>query len=120
MKKNLKLISFMMVLCTVSVLNVKAVLSTEHSSDLLMTSLAAIGEGNPSEGGESDTGGSGESSESGENDSWWDRKDYNCKKVICDCILYKYQSEVAERVENGKGTEAHAWNCTSCGDCGFL
>ncbi len=46
MKKNLKLIVFAIVLCAVSALNVKIMLDTEYSSDLLMTSLAAIGEGN--------------------------------------------------------------------------
>ena len=61
MKKNLKLIVFTVVLCAVSALNVKVVLDTEHSSDLAMTSLAAIGEGNSGEGG-SGEGGSGESS----------------------------------------------------------
>ena len=50
MKKNLKLIVFTVVLCAVSALNVKVVLDTEHSSDLAMTSLAAIGEGNSGEG----------------------------------------------------------------------
>lgn len=61
MKKSLKLIVFTVVLCAVSALNVKVVLDTEHSSDLAMTSLAAIGEGNSGEGG-SGEGGSGESS----------------------------------------------------------
>lgn len=61
MKKNLKLIVFTVVLCAVSALNVKVVLDTEHSGDLAMTSLAAIGEGNSGEGG-SGEGGSGESS----------------------------------------------------------
>lgn len=50
MKKNLKLIVFTVVLCAVSALNVKVVLDTEHSSDLAMTSLAAIGEGGNGEG----------------------------------------------------------------------
>lgn len=52
MKKNLKLIVFAVVLCAVSALNVKVVLDTEHSGDLALTSLAAIGEGNSGEGGE--------------------------------------------------------------------
>jgi hypothetical protein len=60
MKKNLKLIVFTAVLCAVSALNVKVVLDIEHFSDLAMTSLAAIGEGNSGEGG-SGEGGSGES-----------------------------------------------------------
>lgn len=56
MKKNLKLTVFMVVLCAVSALNVKVVLDTDHSSDLAMTSLAAIsqsrsGEGSSGEGG---------------------------------------------------------------------
>mgnify|MGYP006972016249 CR=1 FL=1 len=38
--------------CAVSALNVKVVLDTEHSGDLALTSLAAIGEGNSGEGGE--------------------------------------------------------------------
>lgn len=117
MKKKLKLIVFTIVLCAISALNVKVMLSTEHSSDLLMTSLAAIGEGNPSEGGE---GNKGESGESGGNDSWWNRKDYICKEVTCNCIIYEYKAQVSERVEDGKGTVAHAWNCTSCGNCGLL
>ncbi|MFR2070294.1 MAG: hypothetical protein ACLS4S_09025 [Bacteroides nordii] len=73
--------------------------------------------GIPSEEGEDNKG---ESGESGGNDSWWNRKDYRCEKVICDCIVYKYEAESAKRVEDGKGTVAHAWNCTSCGNCGLL
>ena len=67
MKKNLKLIVFTVVLCAVSALNVKVVLDTEHSGDLAMTSLAAIGEGNSGEGnsGEGGSGGSGEGGEHG-------------------------------------------------------
>ncbi|SHI32219.1 hypothetical protein [Bacteroides stercorirosoris] len=56
MKKNLKLIVFTVVLCAVSALNVKVVLDTEHSSDLAMTSLAAIGEGGSGEGGSGEGG----------------------------------------------------------------
>ncbi len=51
MKKNLKLIVFAIVLCAVSVLNVKVMLNTEHSSDLLMTSLASMGQSNSTEEG---------------------------------------------------------------------
>lgn len=60
MKKNLKLIVFAVVLCAVSALNVKVVLDTEHSGDLALTSLAAIGEGNSGEGGEGGEGGGGD------------------------------------------------------------
>lgn len=56
MKKNLKLIVFTVVLCAVSALNVKVVLDTEHSGDLAMTSLAAIGEGGSGEGGSGEDG----------------------------------------------------------------
>lgn len=120
MKKNLKLIVFTAVLCAVSALNVKVVLDTEHSGDLAMTSLAAIGEGNsgeskPGEGGSSE-GGSGEG---GGIVDWWNRKDYDCQKVICDCIMYQYEAETSVQVEEGKGTVAHAWNCTACGNCGL-
>ena len=120
MKKNLKLIVFTVVLCAVSALNVKVVLDTEHFSDLAMTSLAAIGEGNsgeskPGEGGSSE-GGSGEG---GGIVDWWNRKDYDCQKVICDCIMYQYEAETSVQVEEGKGTVAHAWNCTACGNCGL-
>ena len=69
MKKNLKLIVFTVVLCAVSALNVKVVLDTEHSGDLAMTSLAAIGEGNSGESkpgeGNSGEGGSGEGGSGG-------------------------------------------------------
>lgn len=50
---------------------------------------------------------------------YWNRKDYVCKTVTCRCLLYSYQSDVAERVADGQGTVAHTWNCTGCGDCGW-
>lgn len=74
MKKNLKLIVFTVVLCAVSALNVKVVLDTEHSSDLAMTSLAAIGEGNSGEGGN----GEGNSGEGSGGISW------NCTTITTD------------------------------------
>lgn len=52
-------------------------------------------------------------------ESWWNRPDYICVDVICQCILYSYDSTVALKVEDGKGTVAHQWNCTGCGDCGW-
>lgn len=80
MKKNLKLIVFTVVLCAVSALNVKVVLDTEHSGDLAMTSLAAIGEGNSGESkpgeGNSGEGGSGEGGSGGI--SW------NCTTITTD------------------------------------
>ena len=39
MKKNLKLIVFTIVLCAVSILNVKVMLDIDYSNDLLMTSF---------------------------------------------------------------------------------
>lgn len=74
MKKNLKLIVFTVVLCAVSALNVKVVLDTEHSSDLAMTSLAAIGEGNSGEG----NSGEGNSGEGSGGISW------NCTTITTD------------------------------------
>lgn len=56
MRKNLKLIACMIVLCVVSVLNVKVMLGTERSGDLAMTSLAAIGKGKSIEGGSGESG----------------------------------------------------------------
>lgn len=53
-------------------------------------------------------------------ESWWNRLDYVCVEVTCECILYSYNSNVASKVEDGKGTVAHAWNCTGCGDCGWI
>lgn len=50
---------------------------------------------------------------------WWNSKDYDCVPVTCNCILYKYPSNVAGSVEKGKGDVAHSWNCTGCGDCGW-
>lgn len=51
--------------------------------------------------------------------SWWDRPDYVCRSVICQCLFYSYESDVAEKVPDGTGTVAHTWNCTGCGDCGW-
>ena len=55
MKKNLKLIVFTIVLCAVSILNVKVMLDIDYSNDLLMTSLVSVsrGEGDP-DGGDDD------------------------------------------------------------------
>lgn len=52
MKKNLKLYVFAGIVCAVSVLNVTIMLNTERASDTSMTSLAAIGEGEPGENDE--------------------------------------------------------------------
>lgn len=51
---------------------------------------------------------------------WWNRKDYDCVPVTCECLLYNYQSDVAKRVDDGCGEVAHTWNCTGCGNCGWL
>lgn len=45
MKKNLKLIVFTIVLCAVSILNVKVMLDIDYSNDLLMTSLVSVSRG---------------------------------------------------------------------------
>lgn len=50
---------------------------------------------------------------------WWDRPDYNCVTVTCQCIFYSYTSNVAQYVGEGAGSVAHQWNCTGCGDCGW-
>lgn len=50
---------------------------------------------------------------------WWNRKDYDCVPVTCNCIAYEYPSDVAASTEKGKGGVAHTWNCTGCGDCGW-
>ena len=52
-------------------------------------------------------------------DSWWDRKDYECIDVTCECILYRYSSQVSQYMGAGKGTVAHMWDCTGCGGCGW-
>ncbi|MBD5244697.1 MAG: hypothetical protein HDS57_04445 [Barnesiella sp.] len=53
-------------------------------------------------------------------EEWWNRLDYVCVKVECNCILYQFHSVVAQPVEEGKGTVAHTWSCTGCGDCGWI
>lgn len=60
MRENLELTVLLAVLYVVSALNIKVILYTDHSNDLPMPSLAAIGEGNSGESG-SGEGGSGES-----------------------------------------------------------
>lgn len=93
MKKNLKLIVFTVVLCAVSALNVKVVLDTEHSGDLTMTSLAAIGEGGSSEGGGGENGGG-----SGENSGGQESNNHGSGKFFYEhllgrpdrCPLYRY------------------------------
>lgn len=125
MKKNLKLIVFTVVLCAVSALNVKVVLDTEHSSDLAMTSLAAIGEGNSGESkpgeGNSGEGGSSEggSGEGGGISDWWNRKDYVCVSVTCLIHLVEKKSNIAKNVGDGLGTVAHSWDCTGCAGWGY-
>lgn len=52
-------------------------------------------------------------------ESWWDRKDYNCVTVTCNCIFYSYSSDVAEYAGDGNGSVAHTWNCSGCGSCGW-
>lgn len=49
----------------------------------------------------------------------WNRKDYDCVAVTCQCIFLKYQSKSAAFVGEGKGSVAHIWECTGCGDCGY-
>lgn len=53
-------------------------------------------------------------------EEWWNRKDYTCVSVTCECIMYDYKSEVASAVDAGTGDAAHTWNCPGCGDCGWL
>lgn len=89
MKKNLKLIVFTVVLCAVSALNVKVVLDTEHSSDLAMTSLAAIGEGGSGEGtseGNSGEGGGQESNNQGSGKFFYQ----HLLGRPSSCTLYRY------------------------------
>lgn len=50
---------------------------------------------------------------------WWNRKDYVCISVTCQMIVATYKSNYAKKVENGKGTVAHIWNCTGCGNYAF-
>lgn len=50
---------------------------------------------------------------------YWNRLDYDCISVTCNCILYTYNSEVAFYVGNGNGTVAHTWSCAGCGECGW-
>lgn len=52
---------------------------------------------------------------------WWNRNDYVCSPVICECIFYHYSSDVADMVEKGKGSVAHTWDCAGCADgCGWI
>ena len=32
-------------------------------------------------------------------EEWWNRKDYTCVSVTCECIMYDYKSEVASAVD---------------------
>ena len=50
---------------------------------------------------------------------WWNSNDYSCVPVTCNCLTYKYDSDVAKAVKKGEGEEAHTWNCPGCGDCGW-
>ena len=50
---------------------------------------------------------------------WWDRCDYDCISVTCQCFIYTSQSTVAKYVGDGLGTVPHTWSCVGCGDCGW-
>ena len=50
---------------------------------------------------------------------YWNRLDYDCTDVTCNCILYTYSSEIAVYVGEGNGSVAHTWSCAGCGDCGW-
>lgn len=52
-------------------------------------------------------------------EGWWDRCDYVCVSVQCQCIFVSYQGQVAQYVGDGAGTVAHTWSCSGCGDCGW-
>lgn len=54
-----------------------------------------------------------------DSEEWWNRKDYDCVAVTYQCLLGKYPSNVADYVGEGKGSVAHSWNCTGCGNCGY-
>ena len=56
MRENLELTVLLAVLYVVSALNIKVILYTDHSNDLPMPSLAAIGEGNSGESGSNNNG----------------------------------------------------------------
>lgn len=96
MKKNLKLIVFAIVLCAVSVLNVKVMLNTEHSSDLLMTSLSAISKGYSGDG------------ESGSGGITWNcmtiTTDVYNQTVDCQMCGYTHVASVWETKECNRGT----------------
>ena len=51
--------------------------------------------------------------------NWWERCDYKCVSVTCKCLFGTFQSNVAQRVDEGTGTVPHSWSCTGCGDCGW-
>lgn len=51
---------------------------------------------------------------------WWNRNDYDCVAVTCCCLLGSYPSNVSDYVGEGKGSVAHSWSCTGCGDCGYI
>lgn len=57
--------------------------------------------------------------EAGWIEDYWDREDYNCISVTCQCVFYSYRGEVSEYVGAGNGTVAHQWSCSGCGDCGW-
>ncbi len=53
-------------------------------------------------------------------EEWWNRNDYTCVEITCQCFLYSYKSDTAAYAGDGKGEEAHTWNCTGCADgCGW-
>ena len=43
---------------------------------------------------------------------YWNRLDWNCVTVNCGF----YYATAPERVDDGKGTEAHSWCCVTCDD----
>ncbi|MEE0572192.1 MAG: NVEALA domain-containing protein [Paraprevotella clara] len=52
-------------------------------------------------------------------EDYWNRPDYDCVDVTCNCVVYKYDSDAAQYMGKGKGTVARTWNCTGCGSCGW-
>lgn len=82
------------------------------SSDVSLTNLTAYSD---AENGGS-TGNTDEEKSDSSLTDWWNRKDYICVSVTCRSIWSQYKSKVSQKVENGKGTEAHSWNCPGCAD----
>lgn len=85
---------FAAVLLAACAMNVRTVLNTEHSSDLMATSLVAIGEGNPNEG-------SGNEGSSG-------------IQIECQTIVVDSYEQTASCMQCGRIHTVSIWESTDC------